>query len=281
MNSGSLGHGLSVGVGMALAGKRQGKSYRVYVVMGDGELAEGSVWEGAMAAGHYRLDNLCAVVDRNRLQISGGTEEVMAQDSQDDRWAAFGWRTLHAKGNDVADLERAFSEAKAFQGKPTVIIAGHGEGLRGVFYGEPSRGGTTECPLRRNMRRPGRSFWKRRRRAMSNKIPNRQVICQVLLDRAKEDKTITVLCSDSRGSASLAPFAKEFPEQFVEMGIAEQSLVSTAAGMARCGLRPFAASPASFLSTRSMEQVKVDVAYSHTNVKLIGISGASATGRWA
>lgn len=113
---------------------------------------------------------------------------------------------------------------------------------------------------------------------MSNTIPNRQVICQVLLDRAKMDKTITVLCSDSRGSASLAPFAKEFPEQFVEMGIAEQSLVSTAAGMARCGLRPFAASPASFLSTRSMEQVKVDVAYSHTNVKLIGISGGISYG---
>ncbi len=113
---------------------------------------------------------------------------------------------------------------------------------------------------------------------MSNTIPNRQVICQVLLEHAKEDKTITVLCSDSRGSASLAPFAKEFPQQFVEMGIAEQSLVSTAAGMARCGLRPFAASPASFLSTRSMEQVKVDVAYSHTNVKLIGISGGISYG---
>lgn len=113
---------------------------------------------------------------------------------------------------------------------------------------------------------------------MSNTIPNRQVICQVLLEHAKEDKTITVLCSDSRGSASLTPFAKEFPQQFVEMGIAEQSLVSTAAGMARCGLRPFAASPASFLSTRSMEQVKVDVAYSHTNVKLIGISGGISYG---
>ena len=113
---------------------------------------------------------------------------------------------------------------------------------------------------------------------MCNTIPNRQVICQVLLEHAKEDKTITVLCSDSRGSASLAPFAKEFPQQFVEMGIAEQSLVSTAAGMARCGLRPFAVSPASFLSTRSMEQVKVDVAYSHTNVKLIGISGGISYG---
>ena len=113
---------------------------------------------------------------------------------------------------------------------------------------------------------------------MSNTIPNRQVICQVLMERAKEDKTITVLCSDSRGSASLAPFAQAYPEQFVEVGIAEQNLVSMAAGMARCGLRPFAASPASFLSTRSMEQVKVDVAYSHTNVKLIGISGGISYG---
>ena len=113
---------------------------------------------------------------------------------------------------------------------------------------------------------------------MSNTIPNRQMICQVLLEHAKEDPQLAVLCSDSRGSASLAPFSKEFPQQFVEMGIAEQSLVSTAAGMARCGMRPFAASPASFLSTRSMEQVKVDVAYSHTNVKLIGISGGISYG---
>lgn len=113
---------------------------------------------------------------------------------------------------------------------------------------------------------------------MSNTIPNRQVICQVLMEQAKEDKTITVLCSDSRGSASLAPFAQAYPDRFVEVGIAEQNLVSMAAGMARCGLRPFAASPASFLSTRSMEQVKVDVAYSHTNVKLIGISGGVSYG---
>lgn len=111
-----------------------------------------------------------------------------------------------------------------------------------------------------------------------NKIPNRQVICDVLMESAAADKTVTVLCSDSRGSASLAPFADAFPAQFVEMGIAEQSLVSTAAGMARCGMKPFAASPACFLSTRSMEQIKVDVAYAHTNVKLIGISGGISYG---
>ena len=111
-----------------------------------------------------------------------------------------------------------------------------------------------------------------------NKIPNRQVICDVLLEHAKEDRDIVVLCSDSRGSASLSGFAEAFPTQFFEMGIAEQSLVSTAAGLARGGKKPFAASPACFLSTRSMEQVKVDVAYSRTNVKLIGISGGVSYG---
>jgi transketolase len=111
-----------------------------------------------------------------------------------------------------------------------------------------------------------------------NKIPNRQAICDVLMEQAKTDKDIVVLCSDSRGSASLAPFAAAFPEQFVEMGIAEQNLVSVSAGMAKCGKKPFAASPACFLSTRSYEQAKVDVAYSNTNVKLIGISGGVSYG---
>lgn len=111
-----------------------------------------------------------------------------------------------------------------------------------------------------------------------NKIPNRQAICEVLMEAAKDDKEITVLCSDSRGSASLAPFAEQYPEQFVEMGIAEQNLVSVSAGLAKCGKKPFAASPACFLSTRSYEQCKVDVAYSDTNVKLIGISGGISYG---
>ncbi|MCC8107151.1 MAG: transketolase family protein [Clostridiales bacterium] len=111
-----------------------------------------------------------------------------------------------------------------------------------------------------------------------NKIPNRQAICDVLMEEAKNDKDIVVLCSDSRGSASLTPFAETYPEQFVEAGIAEQDLVSIAAGLAKCGKKPFAASPASFLSTRSYEQAKVDVAYSNTNVTLIGISGGISYG---
>ncbi|WP_455436626.1 transketolase family protein [Hungatella hathewayi] len=111
-----------------------------------------------------------------------------------------------------------------------------------------------------------------------NKIPNRQVICDVLMERAGSNRDIVVLCSDSRGSASMTPFAETYPEQFVETGIAEQNLVSISAGMAKAGKKPYAASPACFLSTRSYEQAKVDVAYSNTNVKLIGISGGISYG---
>ncbi|MEE0954851.1 MAG: transketolase C-terminal domain-containing protein [Eubacterium sp.] len=111
-----------------------------------------------------------------------------------------------------------------------------------------------------------------------NKIANRKVICDVLMEHAKTDKDIVVLCSDSRGSASLKPFFDAYPEQSVEVGIAEQDLVGISAGLASCGKKPFAASPASFLTTRSYEQCKVDCAYSDTNVKLIGISGGISYG---
>lgn len=109
-------------------------------------------------------------------------------------------------------------------------------------------------------------------------IANKQEICNVLLEEAGRDQSIVVLCSDSRGSASMTDFANQCPERFVEVGIAEQNLVSISAGMASCGKKAFAVSPACFLSTRSMEQIKVDVAYSKTNVKLIGISGGVSYG---
>ncbi len=123
MNSGSLGHGLPVAVGMALAGKQDGRNYRVYTIMGDGELAEGSVWEGAMSAAHYKLDNLCAVVDRNRLQISGSTEEVMHHDDLQARFEAFGWHVIQVDGHDYDALVASFEKAKHTKGQPTMLIA--------------------------------------------------------------------------------------------------------------------------------------------------------------
>lgn len=124
MNSGSLGHGLPVSVGMALAGKQSGKSYRVYTVMGDGEQAEGSVWEAAMAASNYKLDNLCATVDRNHLQISGNTEDVMALTDLVGKYTAFGWNVISvADGNDCQELAAAYRLAAQTKGKPSMIIA--------------------------------------------------------------------------------------------------------------------------------------------------------------
>ncbi|XEC94288.1 transketolase family protein [Paenibacillus tarimensis] len=113
---------------------------------------------------------------------------------------------------------------------------------------------------------------------MANTIPNRQVICETLMEQARNDRDIMVLASDSRGSAAMAPFAKTYPDQFVEVGIAEQNIVGIAAGLAHSGKKPFVTSPACFLSMRSIEQIKVDVAYSATNVKLIGISGGISYG---
>ncbi|MDQ0204984.1 transketolase [Pectinatus haikarae] len=135
MNTGSLGHGLAVATGMALAGRMDKRDYRVYAVMGDGEMAEGSVWEAIMAAGHYKLDNLTAFVDRNRLQISGSTETVMSQDSQEKRWEAFGWNVLSIAGNDIDAIDAAVTLAKHTKGKPTVIIANTTKGC-GISYME-------------------------------------------------------------------------------------------------------------------------------------------------
>ena len=131
MNSGSLGHGLPVCVGMALSGKMDRSDYRVYTVMGDGELAEGSVWEGFMAGSHYKLDNLCAVIDRNRLQISGGTEEVMGHEDLEERIKSFGWYVIQANGNDIDDLDEALEHAKELKGRPTAIIANTVKGFGG------------------------------------------------------------------------------------------------------------------------------------------------------
>lgn len=124
MNSGSLGHGLPVAVGLALGNRMSGRSNRTYVVMGDGELAEGSVWEGFMSGHMYGLDNLCAVIDRNHLQISGNTEDVMAQEVLKDRVRSFGWHVICPQdGNDVNQMIAAFEEAKQTKGQPTCIIA--------------------------------------------------------------------------------------------------------------------------------------------------------------
>lgn len=130
--TGSLGHGLALGIGLALAAKRAGHDKRVFVLMGDGELQEGSVWEAAMAAAHFGLDNLTAIVDRNRLQISGSTEDRMRLEPLSDKWRAFGWQTSEVDGHDFAQLVPALRTPPA-DGAPGVLIADTVKG-RGVRH---------------------------------------------------------------------------------------------------------------------------------------------------
>ncbi|WP_238915794.1 transketolase [Clostridium sp. YIM B02555] len=135
VNTGSLGHGLSIAVGMALAGKRDHKNYRVFTLMGDGEQAEGSVWEGAMAAANYKLDNLVGIVDRNGLQISGSTEEVMDLKDLSSKWTSFGWEVVEVDGNNIEELLKVFDNIPAKEGKPTMVIAKTIKG-KGISYME-------------------------------------------------------------------------------------------------------------------------------------------------
>lgn len=136
MNSGSLGHGLPVGVGMALAAKMDNRSYRTYVVLGDGEMGEGSNYEAMMAAAQYKLDNLCATVDLNGLQISGTTDQVMSTASLAEKFRSFGWNVIEVQdGNNCAQLLEAYQQAAAYKGKPTAVISHTIKG-KGVSYME-------------------------------------------------------------------------------------------------------------------------------------------------
>jgi transketolase len=135
INSGALGHGLSVGVGMAIAKKMDNRKERVYVLMGDGEQGEGSIYEAAMAGPHYHLDNLVAIIDRNHLQISGDTEDVMTLEPMRKRWEAFGWDVVDVDGNNIAELIKTFDAIDYADSKPTLIIAHTVKG-KGVSYME-------------------------------------------------------------------------------------------------------------------------------------------------
>lgn len=134
-NTGALGHGLAVSVGIAIAGKKDRRSYRVFTLLGDGELTEGSNWEASMAAAHYRLDNLVVIADRNGLQITGPTEDVIALEPLADKFTAFGYAVRTCNGNDVADLIRIFGQVPFEPGKPTLIIASTVKG-KGVSFME-------------------------------------------------------------------------------------------------------------------------------------------------
>jgi transketolase len=148
-NSGALGHGLSVGVGLAIAAKRSGQSYMTYVLMGDGEHGEGSIMEAAASAGHYKLSNLVAIIDRNYLQISGRTEEVCAVDDLEGKYRACGWNVVYCNGHDISELLHVLKNAKLSE-KPTLVIAHTVKG-KGVSFMENRAGWHHKVPTKEQL----------------------------------------------------------------------------------------------------------------------------------
>ncbi len=150
MSGGSLGQGLSFGIGMALASRLDGRDSRTYVLLGDGECDEGQVWEAAMSAAHYKLDNLVAIVDRNGIQNDRRTDEVMNLEPLPDKWRAFGWHTLEIEGHDISQVIGALDEASKTKGKPTVIIAKTVKG-KGVSFMEDNPGFHGKAPSKEEL----------------------------------------------------------------------------------------------------------------------------------
>ena len=155
-NTGSLGHGLSFANGIALGARMRGKDFKVYCVMGDGEIQEGSVWEAAMTAAHYKLDHVCAIIDYNKVQENGPTNEIKNLEPLAQKWAAFGWHVIEIDGHSIEALKTAFDEFSNTKGKPTVIIANTVKG-KGVSFME------------------GKSAW-------HGKAPNKEQLAQALAE---------------------------------------------------------------------------------------------------
>lgn len=145
MSSGSLGQGLSVANGMAISGKMDGKNYRVYCILGDGEIEEGQVWESSMSASKYKLDNLCVIVDNNNLQIDGTIEEVMSSYPIDNKFESFGFNVISIDGHNIEEIKKAFKEAREIKNKPTCIIAKTIKG-KGISFMENQVGWHGKAP---------------------------------------------------------------------------------------------------------------------------------------
>lgn len=298
MATGSLGQGLPVGVGIALNAKSIDKTdYRTYVLMGDGESVEGSVWEAVDVARHHQLDNLCAVVDVNRLGQSDPTMLQHDMESYRSRWSGFGWHAIVVDGHDISALLAAFGEAARMKGTPTVLLAKTFKG-RGIslmenhpdWHGKPLKKGEetqkaideltaqlkpsqTQTPIRR----PNPST------APSNipvgsltappykpgdSVAPREAFGVALAALGEVNGLVAALDADVKNSTYTDKFGKKFPDRFFENFIAEQNMVGTAAGLAACGKVPFAATFACFLA-RAYDFIRM-AAISQSNIKLVG-----------
>ena len=246
MSTGSLGQGVSAACGMALAGKLDKKDYRVYTVLGDGEVEEGQVWEAAMFAAHNKLDNLTLFVDQNGLQIDGPVEQVCGIEPLDKKFEAFGFEVIKIDGHDFEQIQSAVEKAKTVKGKPTAILA-------------------------RTVKGKGVSF-------MENQVGWHGVAPNKEHELAETNPDIVVFDADLAAATKTGVFQKKFPERFFDCGIAEGNMIGVAAGMAATGKIPVAASFAMFATGRAFEQIRNSVAYPELNVKIAGSHAGISTG---
>ena len=303
--TGSLGQGLSAGIGMALNAKRLDRSgARIYVLMGDGESVEGSVWESVELGRQFALDNLCAIVDVNRLGQSDPTMLQHDMEAYRARWAGFGWHAIVVDGHDIPALLAAFDEAARTTGRPTVLLAKtfkgkgisfvedkmdwHGKALK---KGEESQKAIDELTKQLKpgvpepaIKKPAGSVnGSKPAKAMAppsykptDSVATREAFGAALAALGEANPLVVGLDADVKNSTYTDKFGKQFPDRFFENFIAEQNMVGAAMGLAACGKIPFAATFACFL-TRAYDFVRV-AAISHSNIKLVGTHAGVSIG---
>ncbi|HEX2599852.1 MAG TPA: 1-deoxy-D-xylulose-5-phosphate synthase N-terminal domain-containing protein, partial [Terriglobales bacterium] len=272
VSTGSLGQGLSLAIGIALAGRLNGQNFKTFCIMGDGEQQEGQVWEAAMEAAHYKLNNLVAIVDCNRLQIDGKVSEVMSVDPLDEKYRSFGWEVIRIDGHNMREIVEGFGRAKEITDKPVVLLAETVKG-KGVSFMEDIAGWHGKVPNREELERAlvelgtpvpvdllfekankyqqevdrkleqkmpkfHRNYWWNAEETMQVKMePTRMGFGQALADNG-DDERVVCLGLDISGSITISQFYAGKPERkkrWLSMGIAEQSATSVAAGLAKEG----------------------------------------------
>jgi len=295
--TGSLGQGLNAGIGLALNAKRLDKSgYRTYVLMGDGESMEGSIWEAAELARHFQLDNLCAIVDVNRLGQSDPTLLQHDMEAYRARWSAFGWNAIIVDGHDIAKLLDAFDQATRTKGKPTVLLARtfKGRGISFVedkpdWHGKPLKKGEEAdkaiAELSAKLLPSNPKIEIRRPDASpaapppakpvappdykpTDSVATREAFGATLVKLGEANPLVVALDADVKNSTFTDKFGKKFPERFFETFIAEQNMIGIGVGLASQGKIPFVATFACFL-TRAYDFIRM-ASISRTNLKLMG-----------
>jgi transketolase len=317
VSTGSLGQGLSIAVGLALAGKLNGKNHKIFCIMGDGEQQEGQIWEAAMEAAHHHLDNLVGIVDCNRLQIDGPVEEVMRVEPLEEKYWSFGWDVRRIDGHNMEQVVEALESAKSHQGTPIVLLADTVKG-KGVSFMENIAGWHGKSPNREELvkgfnelgvaeRIPVRAlldkaqayqdkidrklhqkmpqfnhdYWWNRALNMKVKMePTRKGFGQALAENG-DDERVVCLGLDISGSITISDFYASKPERkkrWISLGIAEQSATSVAAGLAKEGKLPVFGTYATFAAARNLDQIRTSICYGEFNVMIAGAHGGVSVG---